>query len=893
MANCSKEIISENEQIPNIPVFFLADLTIDPSTGEVAKHTPSCFTQIIPRNESKRLLRFFRMCRLGIWSNISAVARSGHFFTVSSNRRVIQKKQKALWLKLQGLLLLLIVSTLLILSLGQLSSEPNLVEAIPEPSRNGTQMAKVVHFPDLDDKKDLAVSTFSGAGSMDSDPEYLSESEPWIDYQSSQNPSSAPPLSIDLSASWPAGHFELDDYCTALAQQSLGKSDLLRGLRGREHLKAKAPAISPGIFQSKSLQEFTQLNSLELALRQSSRAEVTESNAPRDEDWLASGEFGLETVAAEPQQRLIDLPPTYTANSDQALGGRRPHPTSMTTPLPEASEGVTVEYSLDARINEAIDSGTNDEFHGIREEIWQSAKTKISPGKAIQWASFQADGEAASKVTGGSASSGRPNDTAVEVISNQDGVKSTEMLVAAVEDASTEDAIVGSDYAEEGNATLDDRNAFEPVVQSGIIEEPNFDTVLPLQPSARMALMQVAESNAPAPTQDTSADGTTKAGDEKTAEGTDPTQNAPAPAKNPDHHMVSELIGSGYGCISRVFDSGFYVANELTLLAPQTVGNVKVGVTDQLATTTVSESSERGFGFGNRLTLGIRGQYSGLQCQYWAFASENVLAESWQKYRPIPRFLTSSTAELETLDLVITQRLCLFGCRWESGFGGRYAKYNGEDTATIVDQMHDSLELTGLARATRHLRGAGPVLALSGRRNLRFGFLNDETGLPPDLQCEACGHDSCMGTCNSWRTASACFPWTIYWNGKVSWLWAEESGAALTEAIVAQNAGSSGAATARSRDKALIFDDQESSFLTLGFQVGLEYSCPVFCRSQFIARVGFEYQYWDLGGNVAESQSFAFLTDDSTFGGRIDALASSNRTSLTLSGATFLIGLNY
>jgi hypothetical protein len=798
-----------------------------------------------------------------------------------------------LWLKLQGLFLLLMVSTSLILSFGQLSSKPNPIEAISEPSRNETQMARAAAFPDLNDNKELAVSTFSSVESTDRDPEDLSEPEPWIDYQSSYNSSSKPPLSIDLSASWPAGHFELDDYCTALAQQSLGESDLFQGLRSRGHLKSKAASELLGLFPSRSLRGVTQINSPESFLRWSARAAVNESKVPRDEAWLASDEFDPEPVEAESQQRLIDLPLISTADSDQALDARQTHPTSLTAPLPDPSEEVTVEHSLDSRINEVIDSATSDEFHGIRKEIWQAAKTRITPGKAIQWASFKPDGKTVSKVTGGSVSSGRPNDTAVAIINQQSADINTEMLVAAVADASTEAAIVGADYAEEVNATLDDRDAFEPVVQSGIIEEPDFDVPLAPQPSARMAMMQVAESNTSAPSQDKSADENKKADDEKKDENAAAAQAAPNPAKDSEQHMVSELVGSGYGYISRVFDSGFYVANELTLLAPKTVGNVKVGVTDQLATDTVSESSESGLGFGNRLTLGIRGKYSGLQCQYWVFGSENVLAESWQKYRPIPRFLTSSTAELETLDLVITQRLCLFGCQWESGFGGRYAKYNGEDTATIVDQMHDSLELTGLARATRHLRGAGPILALSGRRNLHFGFGGDAMGLPPDLQCEACGQDSCMGTCNTWRTASSCFPWTLYWNGKIGWLWAEESSAALTEAIVTQNAGSSGAAIARSRDKALIFDDQESSFLTLSFQIGLEYSCPVFCRSQFIARVGFEYQYWDLGGNVAESQSFAFLTDNSTYGGRIDALASSNREDLTLTGGTFLIGLNY
>lgn len=763
----------------------------------------------------------------------------------------------------------------------------------PEASRIEAPPSRPLDATHLRDQRDLIASGFADSESTDHDSNDLLDSGISIDRQLPIRPISESSLPSALDNESDFSFAEQDSFFAPPARQSLDGTALSRGLHEREHQKFGPPLTLSKYLEGEWLQEFRSHNLPGLFLGKPATALAAEPPKLHRERGLTIAEHEPEPAELAPLSKLVSSTRFASTDSDQVLDSQIPLPTSIITRLSTPSGLIAVDNSLTARIRQTRDLRAIDAFTDIRKGVQQSVKSEIDSDNKFQSASFQAEKETESAVLGSSGPEFKQNDTALAGPNVQNNTDNILGAVATDSNASTEEAIIAVDYANEDNAELDDGTAFEPVVQSGIIEEPNFDAVLPPQPSARIALMQVAESNPPAPTQDTSADGDKKASDEKTTEGTEPTQTAPGPAKNPDHHMISELIGSGYGCISRVFDSGFYVANELTLLAPQTVGNVKVGVTDQLATTTVSESSERGLGFGNRLTLGIRGQYSGLQCQYWAFASENVLAESWQKYRPIPRFLTSSTAELETLDLVITQRLCLFGCQWESGFGGRYAKYNGEDTATVVDQMHDSLELTGLARATRHLRGAGPVLALSGRRNLRFGFWNDETGLPPDLQCEACGHDSCMGTCNSWRTASACFPWTIYWNGKISWLWAEESGAALTEAVVAQNAGSSGAATARSRDKALIFDDQESSFLTLGFQVGLEYSCPVFCRSQFIARVGFEYQHWDLGGNVAESQSFAFLTDDSTFGGRIDALASSNRTNLRLSGATFLIGLNY
>ena len=385
--------------------------------------------------------------------------------------------------------------------------------------------------------------------------------------------------------------------------------------------------------------------------------------------------------------------------------------------------------------------------------------------------------------------------------------------------------------------------------------------------------------------------------DSNSGEGESDSSDSPAAdsesAKDSEKHMVSELVGSGYGLLGSVFDSGFYFANEFTFLAPKTVGAVKVGVTDMLDESTVTEQTDVGLGFGNRLTLGARGRSAGLQCQYWTFASDQVTSESWHDYRPIPRFVTSSASALETVDLEITQQHVLFGCLLESRFGGRYAEYDGQDSATVVDQLHDSLELTGVARATRHLRGAGPTLGLSGRKNLRIGFGKHASELLPNMDCDSCGVETCMGDCESWRTAYPCFPLSLYWNGRIAWLWAEESSGAVTEATVNYDGGEGGASTARSRDKALIFDDRDSSIFTLGFQVGLEYTRPVFTRSQLLARVGYEYQHWDLGKNIAESQSFAFLSDGTNFGGRVDALATSNRNYLRLSGFTLSVGLNY
>lgn len=409
---------------------------------------------------------------------------------------------------------------------------------------------------------------------------------------------------------------------------------------------------------------------------------------------------------------------------------------------------------------------------------------------------------------------------------------------------------------------------------------------------------EAASPTTSTPSQQPNSQSPTESSSEEEAESTEeesPEEESPPEAVEGDSNkrMISELVGSGYGFFGSVFDSGFYVANEFTFLTPKTVGNVKVGVTDMLEETTVSQDTDAGMGFGNRLTMGVRGRNAGLQCQYWTFASDQVTSESWHDYQPIPRFITSSSAALETVDLEITQRHALFGCQLESSFGGRYAEYDGQESAALVDQLHDSLELTGLARATRYLRGAGPTLGLSGRKNLRLSFGENASDLLPHMECDDCGLETCVGSCDSWRCAHPSFPWSLYWNGRIAWLWAEESSGTVTEATVNYDGGDGGATTARSRDKALIFDDRDSSIFTLGFQIGIEYIRPVFSRSQLMARVGFEYQHWDLGKNIAESQSFAFLSDNTNFGGRVDALAKSDRNYLELSGFTLLVGLNY
>ncbi len=428
-------------------------------------------------------------------------------------------------------------------------------------------------------------------------------------------------------------------------------------------------------------------------------------------------------------------------------------------------------------------------------------------------------------------------------------------------------------------------SVYEPLVSRPVEKSPSDASPRGGEAQPRLAMLQTPSPSGPKP---------------DTEEESDSEQDPPAAptpkkeAEDDEEHMISELVGGCYGCFSRVLDSGLYASNEFTFLSTSSIGDVRIGVTDMLSSTTTSESTKSGIGFGNRTTVGIRGAFAGLRATYWTFGANEEVTDYGAENQAMPKFVSASGVDAETVDLEITQPFCIFGCRFESSVGARYANYQANDTLVLVDQMHNSLELTGIAKSSREINGAGPTLALAGRKNLRIGFGGQPGGeFLPEFECAECGSSSCLGECNTWRSCHGCFPWNIYWNGRISWLWADESGAALTEASVFQHDGNANIASARSRDKAVITDDSDSSIYTLSFQIGLEYCRPIFCRSQCVIRAGFEYQHWDLGKNVAESQSFAFLTDNSNFGGRVDSIAQSSKNYVDLAGFTLMLGLNY
>lgn len=435
----------------------------------------------------------------------------------------------------------------------------------------------------------------------------------------------------------------------------------------------------------------------------------------------------------------------------------------------------------------------------------------------------------------------------------------------------------------------------QPIPREGIIAVPGLIISTAPEPSLRTAMVDAQEPiPAPSGTPNPARNPPSVTANEQSKE-QQQTASPPAPSPTPsDKNMISELVGSGYGLFSRVHDGGVYFGSEFTLLRPKHIGDARTTLTDLINDDSYNTSADIGFGTGGRYTLGVRGSEVGLRAQYWNFEADLVDIGGGTWNNPSLRHTTSSRVQMESIDVEITQRHCLLGCELESSFGGRYVDYEGMTSAIFNDELHDSLEFTGMARAMRALTGAGPTLAIAGRKNIPFCFGGSTVeSMLPVLDCVECNSADCTGLCSTWRTAQPHFPLSVYWNGRISWLWADQISSAMTEATVMHQVDGASVATARARDYAYLFDDSNKSLYTFTLQLGVEYTKPIFCRSQLTLRCGIEYQHWDLGKHLAQSQSFAFLTDESTFGGRVDTYAASRNEAIILTGFTFMAGINY
>lgn len=372
--------------------------------------------------------------------------------------------------------------------------------------------------------------------------------------------------------------------------------------------------------------------------------------------------------------------------------------------------------------------------------------------------------------------------------------------------------------------------------------------------------------------------------------------------------MLGHLVGQFGYCFRSALSCGFYFGNEFTFLGVESPGYTRVRLTDSVSDSVDQFTGDDAFGFGNRVTLGLRAKNIGFRAIYWAFTAENSSHDALNDIDRSPDFSTSSTARLETFDFDLTQNYCIMGCNLTSSCGFRFAEFQGSELTHLAGEISDLLQATASTLSHKSMRGFGPSFSMELRKTIPW-CLGSPAYMPQgqfDPGCSGCfgccgsdcnSYGACggCGGCDSCGLGSPCFPWRVYFNTRISLLWADTYSESMTDSVMATGPGVVTQGLARSRDFASLSEEEKATLLSTQIQLGLEYQQPVFCNSAlFKMRFGLEFQMWNLGESASMSESFAFLTDpNDSFDGRVEAVSRSDNEYLDLFGFTFLIGLNY
>ena len=325
-----------------------------------------------------------------------------------------------------------------------------------------------------------------------------------------------------------------------------------------------------------------------------------------------------------------------------------------------------------------------------------------------------------------------------------------------------------------------------------------------------------------------------------------------------------------------LFDSGLVAATESTFLSASTLGTTKVITTDLLSNETDSREVEGGFGFGQRIILGLQSNVFGLEVIYWNFADESFDSGDWKNGSHTPQFGLGRRLDIETLDLGITQRFCLSGCRIKTALGLRMLEFGASEQAHAMRSYHQNvIEVSSAAMLKRDVDAIGPTLAIAGKHS----------AWPRGCNCGSTCRTDCFAIHQRYRCK-------VYWDTRISWLWADQSTSAMSEAVAA-TATLDNPAVARSQDSAITTTNESELQMHFGLQAGIEVCRRMGCRSNCVLRCGLEYQYFEIGRDYTASTSSAFLTDGSEFGAQTAALAENSSTDLHMFGVTFLAGVNY
>ena len=229
---------------------------------------------------------------------------------------------------------------------------------------------------------------------------------------------------------------------------------------------------------------------------------------------------------------------------------------------------------------------------------------------------------------------------------------------------------------------------------------------------------------------------------------------------------------------------------------------------------TASSFNSSGLAVSPRLTLGKQiNDCWGIQFRYWDFR----LRDGFGSNAPFPAVGTqpdlgivagNDSLHAYTLDLEATRCFCFRGHNVLGTLGVRHASLDHSQGLTAFGQTvgGDSFTLTSLN-----------AIGMDG------------TGLTSSLFTTRPLQKNCC--------------WSIYGGGRTSYLFGNSSGLAITSATVQTTTGSA------SSVNGALADGGDSMFVG-EFQTGLQWSrCLRGCNAQAFLRGGFEYQYWNAGGD--------------------------------------------
>ncbi len=338
---------------------------------------------------------------------------------------------------------------------------------------------------------------------------------------------------------------------------------------------------------------------------------------------------------------------------------------------------------------------------------------------------------------------------------------------------------------------------------------------------------------------------------------------APAPvvgAADAPQTATHQIYGDFVNFCDRCCGCGLYAGVEATILAPFNEPNQRVVLTDLLTNATYEGTSDPGLGVGLRTWVGLQRCGWGVRATYWHFGDDTVTADPAVVNYANPNFTQFNEIyhlNMDVFDLEFTQELCCYNWTFNTTIGARYADIERESKVVGIGRLGNAVELLGLATGGNEMDGAGVTFSVGGSRALYH----------------KCG-------------------WNMFWNYRGSYLYADYSVSALTQADVFRV----GSPVGVSRDFAYAAADNDCDGLYVSeIQLGLQYERQLCCvPALFFCKFAVEYQHWDTGDALAQTGSFGQLTGaPGPFGARVDAFSDAHDGDLDLIGFTIGTGFTY